>query len=43
MKNIFQRIQTSGVPPKQVNKYSRHSTLMSSYKNIEDVRFRHYI
>ncbi|WP_227940372.1 sporulation protein YhbH [Alkalihalobacillus deserti] len=27
----------------EVNQYSRHSTLMSAYKNIEDIRFRHYI
>ncbi len=27
----------------EVNQYSRHSTLMSSYKHINDKRFRHYI
>ncbi|MFC0561713.1 sporulation protein YhbH [Halalkalibacter alkalisediminis] len=27
----------------EVNQYSRHSTLMSAYKNIDDIRFRHYI
>lgn len=27
----------------EVNQYSRHSTLMSSYKNIDDIRFRHHI
>ncbi|NEU31425.1 sporulation protein YhbH [bacterium LRH843] len=27
----------------EVNQYSRHSTLMSAYKNISDVRFRHHI
>ncbi|WYP27700.1 sporulation protein YhbH [Alkalihalobacillus sp. FSL W8-0930] len=27
----------------EVNQYSRHSTLMSAYKNIDDPRFRHYI
>ncbi|UOE95359.1 sporulation protein YhbH [Alkalihalobacillus sp. LMS39] len=27
----------------EVNQYSRHSTLMSAYKNIKDERFRHYI
>ncbi|WP_100406483.1 sporulation protein YhbH [Bacillus solitudinis] len=27
----------------EVNQYSRHSTLMSAYKNITDPRFRHYI
>jgi len=27
----------------EVNQYSRHSTLMSAYKNITDERFRHYI
>ncbi|MFC0470558.1 sporulation protein YhbH [Halalkalibacter kiskunsagensis] len=27
----------------EVNQYSRHSTLMSAYKNIDDIRFRHHI
>ena len=27
----------------EVNAYSRYSTLMSSYKKIEDPKFRHYI
>ncbi|WP_100398069.1 sporulation protein YhbH [Bacillus sp. FJAT-44742] len=27
----------------EVNQYHRHSTLMSSYKNIEDERFRYFI
>ncbi|MBU8908921.1 sporulation protein YhbH [Desertibacillus haloalkaliphilus] len=27
----------------EVNQYSRHSTLMSAYRNIKDERFRHYI
>lgn len=27
----------------EVNQYSRHSTLMSSYKHIDDKRFRYYI
>lgn len=27
----------------EVNQYSRHSTLMSAYKNIKDERFRYYI
>ena len=27
----------------EVNRYSRTSTLMSAYKNIDDKRFRHYI
>ncbi|MED4531131.1 sporulation protein YhbH [Metabacillus fastidiosus] len=27
----------------EVNQYNRHSTLMSAYKNIDDVKFRHYI
>lgn len=27
----------------EVNQYSRHSTLMSAYKNIDDPRFRHHI
>ncbi|WP_017728813.1 sporulation protein YhbH [Halalkalibacterium ligniniphilum] len=27
----------------EVNQYSRHSTLMSAYKNISDPHFRHYI
>lgn len=27
----------------EVNQYNRHSTLMNAYKNIDDIRFRHYI
>lgn len=27
----------------EVNQYSRHSTLMSAYKNINDPRFKHFI
>lgn len=27
----------------EVNRYSRHSTLMGAYKNISDSRFMHYI
>ncbi|MYL32531.1 sporulation protein YhbH [Pontibacillus yanchengensis] len=27
----------------EVNQYNRHSTLMSSYKKIEDPRFRHFV
>ncbi|MCM3762193.1 sporulation protein YhbH [Alkalihalobacillus oceani] len=27
----------------EVNQYSRHSTLMSAYKNIDDTRFRYHI
>lgn len=27
----------------RLNQYNRHSTLMSAYKNIDDIKFRHYI
>ena len=27
----------------EVNAYNRYSTLMSSYKTIEDPKFRHYV